>query len=223
MNALQSFQFHTHLVNVDVDDQGEPWFIAKQISEALEYSDAYEMTKKLDDDEKSNRQIAGLGPGTGGRGIICINESGLYSAILTSKKPAAKSFKKWVTSEVLPSIRKTGGYGVNRVPSGPMTLAQYHAHQRTIAAYQQELLGAHIVFTGEELAALKITPQLIDLALGDHENEPTITDMIIQMHKDGCTRHEISVRIGRSRNYVRQILFHANKKGLLSESQGGEA
>jgi prophage antirepressor-like protein len=109
MNALQSFQFHTYQLSVVVDDHGEPWFIAKQVAEILEYSDAFEMTKKLDADETQNRQITGFG----NRGVNLINESGLYSAILTSQKPAAKAFKKWVTSEVLPSIRKTGGYGVS--------------------------------------------------------------------------------------------------------------
>lgn len=110
MNALQNFQFHTHQLQVIVDENGEPWFIAMQVAEILEYSDAHKMTGRLDEDEKSNRQIGGLGPETGGRGITCINESGLYSAILTSKKPAAKTFKRWVTHEVLPAIRKTGQY-----------------------------------------------------------------------------------------------------------------
>jgi prophage antirepressor-like protein len=64
------------------------------------------MTSKLDDDEVQNLQIGGFG----NRGVNVINESGLYSCTLTSKKPEAKAFKKWVTSEVLPSIRKTGSY-----------------------------------------------------------------------------------------------------------------
>jgi prophage antirepressor-like protein len=109
MNALQAFQFQTHQLNVVVDEHGEPWFIAKHVAEILEYSDAFKMTSKLDADEVQNRQIGGFG----NRGVNLINESGLYSAILTSQKPAAKAFKRWVTSEVLPSIRKTGGYGVS--------------------------------------------------------------------------------------------------------------
>jgi prophage antirepressor-like protein len=108
MSNLIPFDFKGNPVRVILDESGEPWFVAMDVSEILEYSDAFKMTAKLDDDEKSTRRIGGLGPETGGRGIICINESGLYSAILTSQKPAAKFFKKWVTSEVLPSIRKTG-------------------------------------------------------------------------------------------------------------------
>lgn len=104
----------------------EPWFIAIEVADILEYSDAHEMTKKLDDDEVQNRQIAGFG----NRGVNLINESGLYSSILTSQKPLAKPFKKWVTSEVLPSIRKTGQYsraalpGKTIRPIGPSGCAQ---------------------------------------------------------------------------------------------------
>ncbi len=117
MNALQTFQFQSHQLTVITDEHGASWFIAKEVAEILEYTDAYEMTKKLDDDEIQNRQIAGFG----NRGVNIINESGLYSSILTSQKPAAKAFKKWVTSQVLPSIHKTGSYGIAQE-----TLASLH-------------------------------------------------------------------------------------------------
>lgn len=84
----------------------EALFIAKDVAKILEYSDAEAMTRRLDDDEVQNLQIVGFG----NRGVNVINESGLYNAILGSKKPQAKKFKKWVTSEVLPAIRKTGEY-----------------------------------------------------------------------------------------------------------------
>lgn len=105
MSNLIPFQFEGNAVRV-VEVGGEPWFIAKEIAEILGYSDSFEMTKKLDDDEKQNLQIAGFG----NRGVTAINEAGLYSCILTSQKPEAKPFKRWVTHEVLPSIRRTGGY-----------------------------------------------------------------------------------------------------------------
>lgn len=106
---LQTFEFQSHQLTLIADETGEPWFVAKEVAEILEYSDAFEMTKKLDEDEVQNRQIAGFG----NRGVNLINESGLYSLIITSRKPEAKAFKKWVTSEVLPSIRKTGSYIAN--------------------------------------------------------------------------------------------------------------
>lgn len=86
---------------------GDPWFIAKEIADILGYYDTENMTRRLDDDERLNRQFGGSGQN---RDMTIINESGLYSAIMGSKKPEAKKFKKWVTSEVLPSIRKTGAY-----------------------------------------------------------------------------------------------------------------
>lgn len=107
MSNLIPFQFESHSVQVITDDQGEPWFIAKEISAVLGYSDAEAMTRRLDDDEKQNLQIVGFGP----RGVTVINESGLYSSILGSTKEEAKPFKRWVTHDVLPAIRKTGSYG----------------------------------------------------------------------------------------------------------------
>lgn len=99
---------------IEIDD--EPWFIAKDISDVLEYRDSYDMMKILDEDEKIHlsREDAlnriKCGTEINNRGINLINESGLYSAILRSRKPEAKKFKKWVTKEVLPAIRQTGGY-----------------------------------------------------------------------------------------------------------------
>lgn len=86
---------------------GEPWFVAKDVADILGYSDTQAMTRRLDDDEKGMQDLHTLG---GVQSVTIINESGLYNAIIGSKKPEAKAFKKWVTSEVLPSIRKNGIY-----------------------------------------------------------------------------------------------------------------
>lgn len=85
---------------------GEPWFVAKDVAQALDYSDAQAMTRRLDPDEVQNRRFVGSNP----RGENLVNESGLYSSILGSRKSEAKEFKRWVTAEVLPAIRKTGTY-----------------------------------------------------------------------------------------------------------------
>ena len=96
--GLAPFEFQSHQLRVQTDENGDPWFIAMDVAAILEYSDAYEMTKRLDDDEKQNRQIAGFGP----RGVTLISESGLYEAIFGSSKPEARAFKKWVKSEMMP-------------------------------------------------------------------------------------------------------------------------
>ena len=104
MNIIP-FDFNDNMVRV-VEQDNEFYFIAKDIATILDYSDAEAMTRKLDEDEVQNRQIVGFG----NRGVSCITESGLYSCILTSQKPEAKPFRRWVTHEVLPTIRKTGSY-----------------------------------------------------------------------------------------------------------------
>ncbi len=100
------------------------WFVAKDIASALEYSDTYSMTRSHIDDEDMQKisparftELSNLfaeHKEFGHKDITLINESGLYSAILGSKKPVAKIFKRWITREVLPSIRKTGNYSISQ-------------------------------------------------------------------------------------------------------------
>ncbi len=91
---------------------GEPWFIAKDVCDALGYSDTQAMTRRLDPEDVKSYTDHTSGQG---RTIKIINESGLYTSILGSRKTESKVFKKWVTSEVLPSIRKTGSYSTKEV------------------------------------------------------------------------------------------------------------
>ena len=104
--SLSVFKFEAHEVR-SITKDGEPWFVVADVAAVLDYSEASAMTRTLDDDEKGLHTVQTLG---GDQQLVTINESGLYSAILKSRKPEAKRFKKWVTSEVLPSIRKTGSY-----------------------------------------------------------------------------------------------------------------
>ena len=91
-----------------VEISGEPWFVGKDVATALGYSDTFGALKKhVDAADKQNCQNDSFDTP---RGMTIINESGLYSLILSSKLPSAKEFKHWVTSEVLPSIRKNGAY-----------------------------------------------------------------------------------------------------------------
>lgn len=90
---------------------GEPWFVAKDVCDALGYRDSNDATKYLEEDEICTQPDNSSGQV---RHIKTISESGLYSLILRSRKPAAKGFSRWVTRDVLPSIRKTGGYMIAR-------------------------------------------------------------------------------------------------------------
>lgn len=112
MNVIVPFTFEASEIRV-IPRDGEPWFVLADVCRVLEIGLTGDAARRLDDDEKGMDIIHTPG---GPQEMTVINESGLYSLILTSRKPAAKRFKKWVTAEVLPTIRKTGGYGVQRDP-----------------------------------------------------------------------------------------------------------
>ena len=91
-----------------VENDGEPWFVGKDVAEILGYKDTSDAMKRhIDNEDKLTRCFTDSGQN---REMYIINESGLYSLILSSRLPQAKAFKHWVTSDILPSIRKTGGY-----------------------------------------------------------------------------------------------------------------
>ncbi|WP_110969371.1 BRO-N domain-containing protein [Pseudomonas huaxiensis] len=121
---------------------GAPWFVANDVSAALLYSEASAMTRHLDDDEKG-LSIVQTPPknqhgnfGTTEQEMLIINESGLFSAILRSRKPEAKRFKKWVTSEVLPSLRKHGSYSIIDTTEAqqPAPMAEHIEADRIVSA-----------------------------------------------------------------------------------------
>lgn len=115
-NALQVFNFEKRDVRV-VMKGSEPWFVAKDVCEVLELSNPSEALKGLDDDERGSLRISeGTSPAGGNPNMNIISESGLYTLIMRSNKPEAKRFRKWVTSEVLPALRKTGSYSVKKNP-----------------------------------------------------------------------------------------------------------
>ena len=100
-------------VRVFADENGEPWFVAADVCRVLGYDHTPHATRLLDDDEKAVHKVDTLG---GTQEMTMVNESGLYNLIFRSTKPEAKKFRKWVTEEVLPSIRKTGSYSITKSP-----------------------------------------------------------------------------------------------------------
>ena len=116
MNNLQVFE-NTEFGKIRaLKINGEPWFVGKDVADVLGYSNSRDALSKHVDEEDKNT-VAFHDGNKGNPNQTIINESGLYSLILSSKLPGAKKFKRWVTSEILPSIRKTGGY---QIPQSPM-------------------------------------------------------------------------------------------------------
>ena len=107
MNELQIFQSPEFgEVRTTVID-GEPWFVAADVCHALDIGNPSDALNRLDDDERTLVSIEGA---SNGKPVNGVNEPGLYSLVLGSRKPEAKAFKRWITHEVIPAIRKTGSY-----------------------------------------------------------------------------------------------------------------
>lgn len=136
MNAtLQIFEFQSHQVRTVVAEDGAPWWVAADVCGVLGIRNNRQAVAKLDEDEKGVCQADTLG---GKQAMTTINESGLYALIVRSDKPEAKAFRKWVTSEVLPAIRKTGGYQVATSPAAPAIPVDYKGALRALLATIEE-------------------------------------------------------------------------------------
>lgn len=136
MNEVQLFNFEKHEVRTMLINN-EPWFVGKDVAEVLGYANASKALKDHveDEDKVNNDSLSSLGQ----RGGWLINESGLYSLILSSKLPSAKKFKRWVTSEVLPALRKTGQYQVKEL-SGQELMAKALIEAQSVLAAKDKVI-----------------------------------------------------------------------------------
>lgn len=147
----------------------EPWFVGKDVAEILGYSNPSKaLNDHIDNEDKlNNESLVSLGQ----RGGWLINESGLYSLILSSKLPTAKKFKRWVTSEVLPSIRKNGGYltpeKVEEVLSNPDTIIKLATDLKEERAKRQEAEALLQVAKPKVLFANAVTESDGTILIGD--------------------------------------------------------
>ena len=134
MTKLAVFSFGNHEIRTVTDEHGEVWFVAADVCSALEHTNPTKaVADHVDDEDKANFQL-----GLPGRAPTVVNESGLYALIFGSRKESAKRFKRWVTSEVLPAIRKNGHYVTNENPqkrtpaSFPFRTQWYHCPSRPL-------------------------------------------------------------------------------------------
>ncbi|MHC5734013.1 BRO-N domain-containing protein [Nostoc sp.] len=122
MPTLSVFSFESSEVRL-ISIALSPWWVASDICKILDIGNVSQAIAKLDDNEKLNYTLNISGQG---RETLLINESGLYSLVLTSRKAQAKRFKKWLTSEVIPAIRKTGSYSAVAVDLHPLHREMVH-------------------------------------------------------------------------------------------------
>lgn len=163
MESLNNFFYGSHLVRVAMVE-GEPWWYAADVCRVLEISNSRDALSRLDEDEKG---VASTDTPGGPQEMRIVNEPGLYALILGSRKPSAKAFKRWITHEVLPAIRKTGGYQATPAPefqipktlSGALALAAKLEEER-------EALACKVAEQDEEIAFLEPKALFADRVAG---------------------------------------------------------
>ena len=158
-NEIQQFDFRGASLRTLTDKAGEPWFVAKDVCDILGHSNVSMALDRLDDDERSKFNLGRQGE------TNIVNEAGLYVLVLGSRKPEAHEFKRWVTHEVLPSIRKHGGYmaGQERMTPEQMALASMRWLQSKVDEQAKQLKAQE----GKVLFANAVETARTSILVGD--------------------------------------------------------
>ena len=188
-----------------VDDNGNPWFVGKDVAVALGYKDTINALKAHVDPEDKQGGWRITTPG-GEQEMTIINESGLYSLVLSSKLPSAKEFKHWVTSEVLPTLRKTGGYTIHKEVDKE-ELAVRAQEARVASANLLKALADNAHGTWRDVLLAHVTKELTGEFLLP----------LPKSERKSYSATEVGELLGVSANRVGSI---ANKLGLKTEEYG---
>lgn len=192
MSALEVFTYTDQQVRTVLID-GEPWFVAADIARILGYRMASDMTRRLDPEDRGTRPVR---TPSGEQQMTVINEPGLYDAVLGSQVPGARNFKRWVTREVLPTIRKTGGYG-GGIATMPLS--------------QQLAIAAEAARRAEELEALRAIEAPKAEAFDDFMNADGAYSM------DAAAKSLADVTGGMGRNKL--FAWLRDRKVLMSQNR----
>lgn len=220
-NEIQIFNFENNEIRA-LNIDGKPYFVGKDVADILGYADQNKaLAMHVDDEDKLNDKTASS---LGQRGGWLINESGLYSLILSSKMPNAKKFKRWVTSEVLPTIRKHGAYMTEQKieeallnPDTLITLAKQlkaEKEQRLLAQKQVEEMTPKAVFH-DAVANAENTMLVRDVAHFLRQNGVDIggTRFFVWLRLNGfLTKNNQPTQLSLERGYfqVKETVVHTN-------------
>lgn len=162
-----------------IDLDGEPWFVAADVCRALDITNVGNALARLDDDEKGSIRLTDVTSNGGNPNVSIVNEPGLYSLVLGSRKPEAKAFKRWITHDVIPSIRKTGSYtfdGSSKELQAIFMLDHRTVdHDRRITALEECMV---IDYSQQRTLATMVNKTVID-ALGG-SNSPAYHDKSVR-------------------------------------------
>lgn len=214
-NEIQVWNYESSEIRT-VQVNGEPWFVLADVCKVLELSNPSKVADRLELDEKANFEL-----GLRGGATNCINESGLYAVVLRSDKPQAKPFRKWVTSEVLPSIRKHGSYSVQSqfadLSPQLQVLIQMETRQKQIEARQVEQATA---LAGLE-QKLQNTCEVIALdKTAWRKDSEHLIKQDCTGNRRGLRRYSAGLRRDLSVNRIQSRRFPEYPSGQQAESDG---
>lgn len=208
MNELQIFNNEEFGEIRTITKDNETWFVASDICRSLDLSNPTMAMQRIDDDEKAKFNL-----GLSGRETNCVNEYGLYSLVLASRKREAKDFKRWITHEVLPSIRKTGSY------DKPMSTAE----KIQLLAQGNEELNERVDMVDGRVTDLE-NNMTIDygqqVVIGDEVNKVVIGAL---GGKDSAAYKEISRKVFSECNRDIKHYFHVNSRNNIPKKRFDEA
>lgn len=213
MNEIMTFNNMEFGKIRTIEKDGEPWFLGRDITEALGYQNgSRDVDRHVDREDITTEQIVLSGQR---REVILINESGLYSLIMGSRLPNAKKFKRWVTSEVLPQIRKTGGYHLPQTYSEALRALAEKAEQNEKLLADNQRMRPKEIFA-DAVAASKTSILIGELAKLITQNGYEIgqTRMFKYLREHGYLIKDGSSRNMPMQRYVQQGLFEIKESNV---------
>lgn len=224
MNEIKAFTNDQFGTIRTVVQNGEPWFVAADVCKALDLGDTHKAVERLEEDEKGRNSIPTLG---GNQDMTIVSEPGLYSLVLGSRKPEAKAFKRWITHEVIPAIRKHGMYAtpdtVEKMLEDPDTMIQIlqslkSEREARIAAEEKNRINAPKVLFADTVAQAENDILVGELAklLKQKGVQTGQNRLYAQLRKDGYIMQDSTVPTQRA---MEQGLFRVIER-TISQPNG---
>jgi len=214
---LQIFNFEERSIRTAINNNGEVVIVAKDICDILGIENAGNVYSRLDEDERGIHTMDTL---SGKQDMVVVNESGLYSIVLQSKKPEAKKFKKWITSEVLPSIRKTGSYSIQKPKARRAELSEASSIYSSLKSVAKAM-----GLTGNQLtiSVSRATRKITDV---DFQNLLDMNEIVNEAQERNFTPTEAGKDLGlsgqRANKELEELGFQEKKCGLWLATEKGK-
>lgn len=203
MNDLKIFESEAFGKIRVLEKDGEPWFVAADVCRALEHSNVSMALERLEDDEKAKFNLGLRGGDTG-----CINEPGLYALVLGSRKPEAKAFKRWITHEVIPSIRRHGAYMTPEALEAAITNPDYLL--KVVTALKDETDKRRALEAANAALTVDLEIARPKAEYFDHLVDRNLLTGLRETAKELGTKEKVFVRFLLERKYL-----YRDKKGRL--------